>query len=93
MPTTKCKRCGECCLGGPKNHWLHSKLTWKEQQELIAERKKYKENKGCLALYFDEVAYCLVQKMFGIEKKYKRCREWVCNKHENHIRSTDSQAG
>ena len=71
-----CSRCGKCCRAeASRDMWVGGKLTWKQKQDLLAERKKHpKAKEGCKMQYFkDGLSTCLVYEMYGSEKQDRNC--------------------
>lgn len=81
----ECKRCGKCCSElVNEDIWdLGKTLTEEEKQYLLTEiENKPKHDKGgCKMLWFNgKTAHCLVQDIYGYDKKEKVCQKYTCEK-------------
>ena len=84
MITMECMRCGYCCMNTHDTLWLRSSLTAEQALLLKIERERYpirEDIKYCKALIFEyKRAVCLVQKLFGYDKKPEICKNFeACN--------------
>ena len=75
----KCKKCGKCCLGVNDNYWI-SGLSWEDKQTALAELINFNsQNQGCrMAVKQGNKVLCLVEKVFGNEKKPVECKKFNC---------------
>ena len=96
-----CVKCGECCQKVATQdsclqaaYWKSADLTHNQQAELRALRQTYPLSQfGCQMLVFENLlAVCLIEKLYGPEKKPTKCRDFpfghpeiFCFNHRNHI--------
>jgi len=79
MKSLLCNRLGRCCIEfADFEHWKQSSVTEFEEHELRMKRKEYPiYTEGCfMFVREDGLNTCLIQKLYGWERKPKTCREF-----------------